>query len=75
MVDRTVKGDASTFSKYPDGCTKVVSMPSTFSYQGNPGEVVGVEISSVSANVLLRNATAHCLESVHVVAYGKVLCL
>lgn len=75
MADRTVKGDASTFSKYPDGCTKVVSMSSTFSYQGNPGEVVEVEISSVSANVLLRNGTAHCLESVHVVAYGKVLCL
>lgn len=75
MADRTVKGDAFTFSKYPDGCTKVVSMSSTFSYQGNPGEVVGVEISRVSANVLLRNATAHCLESVHVVAYGKVLCL
>ena len=30
-------------------------MSSTFSHQGNPGEVVWVEISSLSANVLLRN--------------------
>ena len=50
-------------------------MPLHFPSTQTVGEVVGVEISSVSANVLLRNATAHCLESVHVVAYGKVLCL
>lgn len=67
VADGTVRGNVFTFSKYPDGCTKVVSMCLNnnvlyISHQGNPGGVVGVEMSSLRADVFLPNETADCLE-------------
>lgn len=80
VADGTVRGNVSTFCKYPDGCTKVLSMCLSnnvlyISHQGNPDGVVGVEMSSLSADVLLRNGTVDCLACAILMHTTEVLCL
>ena len=76
VADGTVRGNVSSFSKYTDGCTKVVSMCLNnnvlyISHQGNTGKVVGVKMTRLSADVFLLKGTADCLESCHIDAYDR----
>ena len=69
-----VEGNVAFFSKYPNGCKEVISMCVSsnvlyLSHKGEPGGVVAIKMSDLTVEMVVKNGSAHCVESSHVAAY------
>ena len=69
-----VEGNVAFFSKYPNSCEEAISMCVSsnvlyLSHKGEPGGVVAITMSDLTVEMVVKNGSAHCVESSHVTAY------
>ena len=69
-----VEGNVVFFCKYPTDCKEVISMCVSenvlyVSHKGIPGGFISINMSDRGVEVVVKNGSAHCVESSHIAAY------
>jgi len=68
-----VEGNVVFFCKYPTDCKEGISMCVSenvlhVSHKGIPGGVIAINMSDRAVEVVVKNKSAHCVESSHIAA-------